>query len=30
MIKNRHTRGFWDWVNTGNWNGNDANTGVGG
>jgi hypothetical protein len=30
MIKNRRTRGFWDWVYTGNWNGQDVNTGVGG
>jgi hypothetical protein len=26
----RPTRGFWDWLGTGNWDGNDANTGVNG
>ena len=26
----RPTRGFWDWVSTGSWDGNDGNTGIGG
>lgn len=31
MIKTaRPVRGFWDWVSTGNWNGNEGNAGVNG
>ncbi len=26
----RPTRGFWDWVSTGSWNGNEGGAGVNG